>query len=68
MAVGFFDIIAYVCYNLHHLSIVRFSNSLNSLTSEVQGATILVDNKGCIKLVDFGASKKVVELVWSSKS
>lgn len=30
-----------------------------------QGANILVDNKGCIKLADFGASKQVVELVYT---
>ena len=33
------------------------------LISMLQGANILVDNKGCIKLADFGASKQVVELV-----
>ncbi|KAA8548602.1 hypothetical protein F0562_000286 [Nyssa sinensis] len=30
---------------------------------DIKGANILVDNNGCIKLADFGASKKVVELV-----
>ncbi|KAL8088255.1 hypothetical protein AgCh_038146 [Apium graveolens] len=29
---------------------------------DIKGANILFDNKGCIKLADFGASKKVVEL------
>ncbi|KAL3538092.1 hypothetical protein ACH5RR_001458 [Cinchona calisaya] len=29
---------------------------------DIKGANILVDNHGCIKLADFGASKQVVEL------
>ncbi|XP_074356793.1 mitogen-activated protein kinase kinase kinase NPK1-like [Apium graveolens] len=29
---------------------------------DIKGANIIFDNKGCIKLADFGASKKVVEL------
>ncbi|KAL5060992.1 hypothetical protein RYX36_032596 [Vicia faba] len=33
---------------------------------DIKGANILVDNKGCIKLADFGASKQVVELATMS--
>ncbi|XLR31666.1 hypothetical protein HN51_051603, partial [Arachis hypogaea] len=36
--------------------------SSNSCGNELVGANILVDNKGCIKLADFEASKQVVEL------
>uniref|UniRef100_A0A0D3H0C9 mitogen-activated protein kinase kinase kinase n=1 Tax=Oryza barthii TaxID=65489 RepID=A0A0D3H0C9_9ORYZ len=32
------------------------------------GANILVDNKGCIKLADFGASKQVEKLVTTAKT
>lgn len=30
---------------------------------DIKGVNILVDNKGCIKFVDFGVFKKVVEFV-----
>jgi len=35
---------------------------------DIKGANILVDNKGCIKLADFGASKQVVELATVSEA
>ncbi|XP_028097072.1 mitogen-activated protein kinase kinase kinase NPK1-like [Camellia sinensis] len=45
------------------LAIKQVSIAGNSAAKEkTQGANILVDNKGCIKLADFDASKKVVKL------
>ncbi|XP_052163947.1 mitogen-activated protein kinase kinase kinase NPK1-like [Oryza glaberrima] len=35
---------------------------------DIKGANILVDNKGCIKLADFGASKQVEKLVTTAKT
>ncbi|KAL5222173.1 hypothetical protein ABZP36_026886 [Zizania latifolia] len=35
---------------------------------DIKGANILVDNKGCIKLADFGASKQVEKLVMTAKT
>jgi hypothetical protein len=35
---------------------------------DIKGANILIDNGGCIKLADFGASKKVVKLGTTSEA
>ncbi|KAF0899102.1 hypothetical protein E2562_013339 [Oryza meyeriana var. granulata] len=35
---------------------------------DIKGANILVDNKGCIKLADFGASKQVEKLATTAKT
>ncbi|CAI9118555.1 OLC1v1020142C2 [Oldenlandia corymbosa var. corymbosa] len=41
---------------------LEYLHKNNIMHRDIKGANILVDNKGCIKLADFGASKKVVEL------
>ncbi|CAI0466246.1 unnamed protein product [Linum tenue] len=41
---------------------LAYLHSNGIMHRDIKGANILVDNKGCIKLADFGASKKVVEL------
>ncbi|CAK7326992.1 unnamed protein product [Dovyalis caffra] len=41
---------------------LEYLHSNGIMHRDIKGANILVDNKGCIKLADFGASKKVVEL------
>jgi serine/threonine protein kinase len=35
---------------------------------DIKGVNILVDNKGCIKLADFGTCKKVVKLATISQA
>ncbi|CAL5377615.1 unnamed protein product [Camellia sinensis] len=41
---------------------VEYLHKNGIMHRDIKGANILVDNKGCIKLADFGESKKVVEL------
>jgi hypothetical protein len=38
------------------------------IVTSIEGANILVENKGCIKHADFGASKKVVKLATISEA
>ncbi|KAL8162671.1 hypothetical protein V2J09_014160 [Rumex salicifolius] len=41
---------------------LEYLHSNGIMHRDIKGANILADNNGCIKLADFGASKKVVEL------
>ncbi|KAG6481151.1 hypothetical protein ZIOFF_057746 [Zingiber officinale] len=41
---------------------VCYKNVYQAAVAGARGANILVDNKGCIKLADFGASKQVAKL------
>eukprot|EP01018_Ginkgo_biloba_P003009 Gb_36743 [translate_table: standard] len=49
-------------YTKQLLQGLEYLHQNNIMHRDIKGANILVDNKGCIKLADFGASKKVVEL------
>ncbi|CAM6033456.1 unnamed protein product [Sphagnum compactum] len=47
---------------------LEYLHSNHIMHRDIKGANILVDNKGCIKLADFGASKKVVKLATISEA
>lgn len=49
-------------YTMQILLGLEYLHKNGIMHRDIKGANILVDNKGCIKLADFGASKKVVEL------
>ncbi|KAF3782156.1 Mitogen-activated protein kinase kinase kinase [Nymphaea thermarum] len=50
-------------YTKQPLQGLEYPHRKGVIHRDIKGANILVDNKGCIKLADFGASKQVVELV-----
>jgi hypothetical protein len=44
------------------INATTLATSVANWHHDVKGTNILVDNRGCIKLADFGASKEVVKL------